>query len=337
MKKSILFILIFFIGIVVWSDSEHGAWYKHDANWKQNIREVLGKNFSRPVLVEFGKFWCAGYQSFAHKTLESPKFIEFAQRHLELISINPIESKKLTEYYNINILPTYIVIDKYGNEIDRIENYADAEKFVENIKKIIYSDNSFLDLKRKFSLGNLSFKDHIILGEKYFERKMFSEAENVLEKVLFEDENNFKANLIMGHISLIGQNMVKSDYFYNNASKDGKRKGEVYYFAGLNAYMNRFHKEASVSLGSFAQFYKDKKNKPDFYFNGYYYLVLSNLFAEDFAKSEQALAEAENLFPEKKSQLGQLKILLWNAKKKSESLKHGDEHYHEGCGGATAQ
>jgi hypothetical protein len=184
--------------------------------------------------------------------------------------------------------------------------------------------------------------EHITLGEKYFERKMYSHAERILEKVLFEDQYNFKTNIIMGHISLIKNNMIKSDFFYNNASNDNNKKGEVLYHAGLNAYMNRFHKEASISLKSFADFYKNKKNKPDFYFNGYYYLILSNIFAQNFTEGEKNLKEAENIFtekiyPGKASSLVQLKILLWNAKQKADSLNHGDEHYHEGCGGATAQ
>jgi thiol-disulfide isomerase/thioredoxin len=110
----------------------------HGAEWQTDYEQALStaKTSKKFVLLSFmGSDWC-GPCIVLHKTaLVKPAFMEYAQKNLVLVDVDFPKRKKLEEklsqqnsrlmkQYQVDQLPTLILLNPDGQTVARLEGYS---------------------------------------------------------------------------------------------------------------------------------------------------------------------------------------------------------------------
>jgi thioredoxin 1 len=78
----------------------------------------------RPTLVEFGMDSCASCRAMQHQLT---RLRQAYPETLQVVSINLMEQRALAEQWRIRAMPTQVLLDADGNEVDRHLGFISAE------------------------------------------------------------------------------------------------------------------------------------------------------------------------------------------------------------------
>ncbi len=109
-----------------------------ELNWLTDLpkAQAKAKQDNKMVLLDFtGSDWCGWCIKFNKEVLSTPEFAEYAAKNLVLVEVDfprkkaqSPELKKanqaLSGKYRVDGYPTFVVLDKDGNEVGRQEGYA---------------------------------------------------------------------------------------------------------------------------------------------------------------------------------------------------------------------
>jgi thioredoxin 1 len=79
----------------------------------------------RPTLMEFGMDSCASCRAMQHQLA---RLSEAYPETLQVVSINLMEQRALAEQWRIRAMPTQVLLDADGNEVDRHLGFISAER-----------------------------------------------------------------------------------------------------------------------------------------------------------------------------------------------------------------
>ena len=104
-----------------------------EANWLTDYDKALAqaKEENKKVLIDFtGSTWCPPCIQMHKDVLTKKEFIDYADKNLVLLLVDlprggaPSPTvQKLTGQYKIQVVPTYVVLNPQGREIDRATGY----------------------------------------------------------------------------------------------------------------------------------------------------------------------------------------------------------------------
>jgi thioredoxin:protein disulfide reductase len=118
--------------------------------WLTNEEEAFAKAKAenKPMLIDFGAHWCDGCKELDEHTFTDPKVRAEAQRFVTLhIVLDDADlAEAYTEKYHLIGLPTVIMIDAKGNEVERINKFVPPDQFYAALKCSVPRTNEVVGL-----------------------------------------------------------------------------------------------------------------------------------------------------------------------------------------------
>jgi thiol:disulfide interchange protein DsbD len=134
--KIVFSILIFAISVYAIIPSETSS-----VNWQPYSEGIIpAKIEKRGVIIDFYADWCIPCKELDAYTFSDPNVIKTSEDFYTFKadmtkSLSP-EVEALREKFQIRGVPTVLILDTEGNEVERITGFVSAEEFYEIIKKI---------------------------------------------------------------------------------------------------------------------------------------------------------------------------------------------------------
>lgn len=112
--------------------------------WDEAKKIATEKNIN--ILIEFtGSTWCKPCIKMEKEVINSKEFEDFykdkflmfvldLEMPINMNSQNYLYFNKFKQKYSVHIYPTYILVDKNGKEIKRIEGFLKKEKFISRLE-----------------------------------------------------------------------------------------------------------------------------------------------------------------------------------------------------------
>ena len=94
------------------------------------------KEAGKWVIVDFKASWCGPCKMMERTTWKDEKVIETVQSKAIPVLVDVDEQYELASRYGIEALPTIVVFDENGKELNRLIGYQSAETFVAKFKNI---------------------------------------------------------------------------------------------------------------------------------------------------------------------------------------------------------
>lgn len=115
------------------SDRPQVQWTKFSA---EKMNEAVQAN--QPTVLYFYAAWCSACHYMKKNVFTDPRVIEVLDPYMRLkVDASFIHSKKvldLMQQYNIEGLPTVVVLNGQGAEVFRIRGYADADRVLRHFQ-----------------------------------------------------------------------------------------------------------------------------------------------------------------------------------------------------------
>jgi len=105
--------------------------------WESDMPSALkrARDEGKPVLVNFYADWCVWCKRLESTTLRDAKVASVLQNKVVPLSLNVDgDGKELSNEYQVDGLPTIIVLDAGGQEIGRIPGYMPPDSFLERVE-----------------------------------------------------------------------------------------------------------------------------------------------------------------------------------------------------------
>jgi thiol:disulfide interchange protein len=126
--RGLLLIIVIAVAITMlykWSARRDQISWEHDAPAALQKSRADGK----PVLLYFTASWCGPCQQMASDTWVQPE-VETALRSYYAVKIDVDKDRASAEKYQINAVPTFILLDKSENPTKRASGFMSAEEFL---------------------------------------------------------------------------------------------------------------------------------------------------------------------------------------------------------------
>jgi thiol:disulfide interchange protein len=108
--------------------------------WENDMPAALerARSESKPVLVNFYADWCVWCKRLESTTLRDAKVVSVLQNKVVPLSLDVDgDGRELSNEYQVDGLPTIIVLDAGGREIGRIPGYMPPSSFLERVEDFL--------------------------------------------------------------------------------------------------------------------------------------------------------------------------------------------------------
>jgi len=157
------------------------AWSVEQIPWNRNYDQAvaLAKKNSQPIFVDVYAEWCAWCHVLDKEVYTDPKFITFMKGFVTLKADaeDNKDGTKLAEKYNVDGLPTLLVIDPSGSLLLKITGFRRANELVDSI-------GSTLTLLEREKKNPQDVQASVKLADLYLDGMMFDAAETRYQRVV---------------------------------------------------------------------------------------------------------------------------------------------------------
>ena len=123
--------------IVIFADRS----YKQNTNdtpsivWSQDYKEALKqtKEQNKPLLIAFHASWCLPCQRMKKTTYHDPEVIKISESFIRLV-IDSDAQPGLANLYNVQVIPTYVILRPDGTKIKSFAGYYPPADFIAKLK-----------------------------------------------------------------------------------------------------------------------------------------------------------------------------------------------------------
>lgn len=149
--------------------------------WVTDFSKALteAKQSSKPIFVDVYAEWCTWCHKLDKEVYSDPKFTDYMKNYVlaRIDSEDGGQGTDVAQKYDIDSLPTMIVLNSQGKVLDRITGFMTTPKLIEELEYV----RKLLDAESKNAANvDASF----ILAGAYIDRQMYHEAEERYKKVL---------------------------------------------------------------------------------------------------------------------------------------------------------
>jgi thioredoxin-related protein len=151
------------------------------AHWVTDFNKALAeaKQSSKPIFMDVYAEWCTWCHKLDKEVYSDPKFMEYTKNYV-LARIDSEDGglgSNIAEKYDVDSLPTMIVLNSQGKVLNRISGFMTTPKLIEELEYV----RKLLDAETK---NSTSVDASFLLAGAYVERQMYREAEDRYKKVL---------------------------------------------------------------------------------------------------------------------------------------------------------
>ncbi len=135
--RIILSVVIIAVGIYLMYPSNTGL-----IAWKPYSQEELSKagEAGKPVIIDFYAEWCIPCKELDKMTFSNPAVIDesarFVRLKVDLTSSTSEAAVNLIKTFNITGVPTVVIFDASGNEVERITKFVPADEFLKSLVQV---------------------------------------------------------------------------------------------------------------------------------------------------------------------------------------------------------
>ena len=132
----VIFISLLVVGIVLLPSTNNGSTDPTSSlKWGTDLNQAtqVAKDTNKKIFVYFSSDWCAYCTEMDEVTFQNPQVIEKLTQNYVLLKVNVDENAELSQKYQAYSLPTIVILDYNGNEINRIIGYQSPEQLLSQI------------------------------------------------------------------------------------------------------------------------------------------------------------------------------------------------------------
>ncbi|MCK4632860.1 MAG: thioredoxin family protein [candidate division Zixibacteria bacterium] len=157
----------------------------HFTNYEEARTEAARTN--KPMLVSYWGDWCSWCKKLDTVVFMDPKGIEFFTNQAILVKINAGVDSLLKKEQQVSALPTSILFDKDGVEIDRIIGFMEVDDFLKTVTDYQNGIGTLADLLNR--VGTEADRSlYMEIAEKYKYRDGSDDAGTWYQKVIDEGD-----------------------------------------------------------------------------------------------------------------------------------------------------
>jgi thioredoxin-related protein len=149
--------------------------------WVTDFNKALAeaKQNSKPIFVDVYAEWCTWCHKLDKEVYSDPKFVEYMKNYVlaRIDSEDGAEGTDVAQKYDVDSLPTMIILSSQGKMLDRITGFMTTPKLIEELEYV----RKLLDAESK-NVANVDAS--FMLAGAYIDRQMYREAEARYKKVL---------------------------------------------------------------------------------------------------------------------------------------------------------
>ena len=149
--------------------------------WLKDFQQALSKSkeTGKPVFVDCFAEWCVWCHKMESDVYSDSKFVNLAGNYVMLrIDIEDgAEGSRLAANYNVETLPTLLVVDSSGSLINRIGGFLKTDELIDDLSKM-------QDLINRERLNANDWMTVQTIAEEYLFRDMNAEAETRFVRIL---------------------------------------------------------------------------------------------------------------------------------------------------------
>lgn len=142
------------------------------------------KNAPKMVFLDCYTTWCGPCKYMSNTVFPMESVGEYFNKNFVNIKIDMEKGEgiEIAKKYNIRAYPTFLILDAKGNEINRILGSADADVFIEKVKKALDPSTSPAAKKAVYD-GNKSFVNALAYLEAANSAYMKAEVKQFVEEI----------------------------------------------------------------------------------------------------------------------------------------------------------
>ncbi|MBD3221685.1 thioredoxin fold domain-containing protein [bacterium] len=142
---------------------------------------LVAADQQRPSLLYFTASWCAPCRLVEREVLEHPDGqAELAHFDLIRIDLDSEAGQRLSDRFRVATVPTFVVLDASGEEIDRTRGYRSRRLLLRDLERCRLGRGTRGDLERRLSERPDDAALQVALGLRYVERIELDTAERLL-------------------------------------------------------------------------------------------------------------------------------------------------------------
>lgn len=109
-------------------------WNKFDLSIYENT-----VNEGDPIIIDFYADWCIPCKELDKQTFSDKRVIELSKKFVmikaDMTKTLSEETVKIANKFNIVGMPTVLIIDSKGNELERLTGFVNADEFIKIMQK----------------------------------------------------------------------------------------------------------------------------------------------------------------------------------------------------------
>ena len=108
---------------------------KSSIQWGTDYNKAVqeAKNTNKNIFIDFYAGWCAYCIEMDEVTYASPQVKEKLTQNYVLLKVDVDKNPEISQKYQAYSLPTIVILDSNGNEINRIIGYQSPEQLLAQI------------------------------------------------------------------------------------------------------------------------------------------------------------------------------------------------------------
>jgi len=162
-----------------------------EIRWITDYAEAVEKagRLDRHIITEFYTDWCTWCKKMDDSVFTDPAVIAMGKKFL-FLRVNAEVDTALAHRFNISGYPTVILLEKAGNEVDRILGYEPPLTFAETIEGYLEGKGTFWALEKDNREKPNDPKTVYLMAKKKAERGEVEEARALFGRIGQIDRNN---------------------------------------------------------------------------------------------------------------------------------------------------
>jgi len=231
----------------------------------EEVKAASAKD-GRPILIKFYADWCTWCKTLDTVVLIDQKAINFFSSEVNLVRIDTEVDTALAKEYKISGLPTCVLTDNKGQEIDRIIGYMETDEFLQKIVDYQNGIGTLDDLLKKAE-ANPERSLFLEIAEKYKYRGGTEQAKNWYQKVIDNgtplDSLSGEGRMSLADMMLRDENYTESIEAYSNIMEDFKGQWFAQDSEIWLAIVYKKLGDTTKAIGCFEQYIKNYPESED--------------------------------------------------------------------------
>jgi len=196
------------------------------------------------------------------------KVIEFFNSEMVLAKFNADEDTTLARSYHVSAFPTMVMVDKEGNEIDRVVGFLDAEKLIKKLRDYAQGIGTLDDKLSQAkgiadSLRQMGFE----IADKYKYRGLKDEAMDWFERIIDlgdpVDSLSGEARMAIADMYRRDKDYMKTLVAFASVMQDFNGKPVAMDAEIWTAIVHRQRGDTATAIGAFEDYIKHYPESED--------------------------------------------------------------------------